>query len=56
MSSVCLPDFVQKLYYLLVQDKDDSDIQTHPAQPRNRAFVEPAAQRKLGYEVGMVNG
>lgn len=55
-SSVCLPDFVQKLYNLLIQDKDDGNIQTHPAKSRNRALVEPAAQRKLGYEAAMVNG
>lgn len=45
-SSVRLPDFVQEFNDLLVQDKDNGDIQTHPAQPRNRAFVEPVAQKK----------
>ena len=39
--SLGLPHVVQQLDHLLVDDEDDGHVQTHSAQPGNRAFVEP---------------
>lgn len=38
--SVCLPDFVEDLHDLLVDDEDDGHVQTHSPQTRDGAFVE----------------
>jgi len=39
--SVCLPDFVEDLHDLLIDDEDDGNVQTHSPQSRDGAFVEP---------------
>lgn len=39
--SVCLPDFVEDLHDLLIDDEDDGHVQTHSPQTRDGAFVEP---------------
>lgn len=44
--SLCLPNFVEDLHHLFVDDKDNSDVQTHAAQPRNRALVEPKPKQR----------
>lgn len=38
--SFCLPDLVEDLHHLLVDDEDDGHIQTHPAQARDCPFIE----------------
>lgn len=40
--SVRLPDNIQDLHHLLIDDEDYGHVQTHTAQPRNRPLVETA--------------
>lgn len=39
-SSVRLPDRIQDLHHLLIDDENYGHIQTHTAQPRNCPFIE----------------
>lgn len=43
-ASLRLPHVVEHLDHLLVNDEDYGHVQAHAAQPRNRAFVEPAGK------------
>lgn len=57
-SSVRLPDHIQDLHHLLIDDENYGHIQTHPAQPRNCPFVETTdrhKEREGEYKISMIS-
>lgn len=51
--SFCLPDHVQDLHHLLVDDEYYGHIQAHSAQPGNCPFIETTGERKEEKQVSM---
>lgn len=51
--SFCLPDHVQDLHHLLVDDENYGHIQAHSAQPGNCPFIETTDEYKEEKQVSM---
>lgn len=50
--SVCLPNFVEQLHHLIIDDKHDGHVQADPAQARHSALVESGVgwEKEIGEE------